>query len=107
MKRVIIESPFAGNSKRNKTYARACLQDSIMRGESPLAFHMLYTQKGVLNDDDPTQRKLGMDAAFDWYECAHAVIVYEDLGVSNGMHDGIAHAKKLGIPIERRAIFDA
>ena len=105
MKRVIIESPFNGKNQRNKIYARACVQDSLMRDESPLAFHILYTQKGVLNDDDPTQRKLGMEAAFDWYECAHAVVVYEDYGVSYGMAQGIEHAKKLGIPIERREIF--
>jgi len=46
-----------------------------------------------------------MEAAFDWYECAHAVVVYEDYGVSYGMAQGIEHAKKLGIPIERREIF--
>ena len=48
MRRVIIESPYAGFVKRNEDYARECLRDSLMRGEAPIASHLLYTQPGVL-----------------------------------------------------------
>ena len=50
MKKVIIESPFAGDTETNIKYARECLRDSIFRGEAPLASHVLYTQDGVLDD---------------------------------------------------------
>jgi len=30
MKRVIVESPYAGNIKRNLEYARACVKDSLL-----------------------------------------------------------------------------
>ena len=50
MKLVILESPFAGDVKRNTAYARAALRDSLLRGEAPIASHLLYTQDGVLDD---------------------------------------------------------
>ena len=53
MERVIIESPFAGDVDRNLRYARAAMRDCLLRGESPYASHLLYTQPGVLNDDIP------------------------------------------------------
>jgi hypothetical protein len=63
-RRVIIESPYAGDVDANLIYARECLRDSLKRGEAPLASHALYTQEGVLNDDDPDERKLGIEAGF-------------------------------------------
>jgi DNA polymerase I-like protein with 3'-5' exonuclease and polymerase domains len=47
--RVIVESPFAGGFA-NVKYSRECIKDCLNRGESPFASHLLYTQKGVLND---------------------------------------------------------
>jgi len=42
MKKVIIESPYAGNIEQNIKYRlRACLKDSLTRGEAPLASHLL------------------------------------------------------------------
>lgn len=48
MKLVLLESPYAGDTERNVDYGRRCLRDSIMRGEAPMASHLLYTQPGVL-----------------------------------------------------------
>lgn len=59
MRRVILESPFAGNlwgRWRNRGYARRCLRDSVLRGEAPLVSHLLYTQ--ALDDADPYERKM-------------------------------------------------
>lgn len=58
---VIIESPFAGEVEENIKCARQCLRDSILRGEVPFASHLLYTQEGVLDDDDPYERELGIN----------------------------------------------
>ena len=45
---VIIESPFAGNIRKNINYARKCMKDCLMKGEYPFASHLLYTQKGII-----------------------------------------------------------
>ena len=80
MRLVVLESPYAGNVERNVAYARACLADCLARGEAPIASHLLYTQPGVLDDTNPEQRKLGINAGFAWNRFADAVVVYEDLG---------------------------
>ena len=104
MKLVIIESPYAGNIEENVRYARACMRDCLMRGEAPLASHLLYTQEGVLDDKDPIERSLGIAAGFDWNAKAELVVVYQDLGVSKGMQQGIEFAESRGIPVEYRKI---
>jgi hypothetical protein len=106
MRRVVIESPFAGDVKLNLRYLRACMRDCLLRGEAPIASHALYTQPGVLDDDNPEDRKLGMGAGWAWHSVADAVIMYMDRGVSKGMELGAAHARELGIPIEERWLGD-
>ena len=63
---VIIESSFAGDMERNIKYARRCMRDSLIRGEFPFASHLLYTQEGILDDTKPDERKLGIEAGFEW-----------------------------------------
>lgn len=101
--RVIIESPFAGGFANIK-YARRCMRDSISRGESPYASHLLYTQKGLLDDTIPEERKLGMEAANGWLEVADFIVVYCDLGITGGMLKGIIKAAQLKKEIRRRWI---
>jgi hypothetical protein len=85
MRLVIIESPYAGNIERNMAYARACLADSLARGEAPIASHLLYTQPGVLDDNKPGERALGIAAGLAWMAVADAQVFYVDLGWSRGM----------------------
>lgn len=85
MKLVIIESPYAGEVERNLAYVRACMRDALARGEAPFASHALYTQPGVLDDLNPIERKLGIEAGFAWGEHAHLHVFYTDLGWSRGM----------------------
>jgi hypothetical protein len=85
MRRVIIESPYAGDVERNLRYLRACMRDSLLRGEAPFASHAIYTQPGVLDDNDPEQRRMGINAGFEWWPAAEAVVFYVDLGWSPGM----------------------
>jgi hypothetical protein len=47
MRRVVIESPYAGDVGLNLLYLRACLADSLSRGEAPYASHAIYTQPGA------------------------------------------------------------
>ena len=100
--RVIIESPYAGEVEKNIVYARRCMLDSLMRGETPLAFHLLYTQ--VLDDTKPQERNLGITASQNWYEYCDFVAVYVDRGVSGGMLAGIELARSLGKPYEYRVL---
>jgi hypothetical protein len=99
--RVIVESPFAGGFA-NVKYSRECIKDCLNRGESPFASHLLYTQKGVLDDTVPEERSKGIAAANGWLEVADYTVVYMDLGVTRGMLIGVMKAAKLGKPIHLR-----
>ena len=101
---VILESPYAGEVHANVFYARRCLRDSLMRGEAPIASHLLYTQPNVLNDGDTVERRRGIEAGLAWSVAAAASVVYVDRGISAGMRQGIATATAAGIPVEFREI---
>jgi hypothetical protein len=104
MRLVILESPFAGNEKENIEYARKCVRHSLLRGESPIASHLLYTQPNILNDDIPEERQFGIDAGLAWKRVADYTVVYVDRGISKGMEYGIQAAKDAGLAIVFRRI---
>lgn len=102
MRRVIIESPYAGNVELNQAqrflelrYLRACIRDSLLRGEAPFASHAIYTQPGVL--DDPEQRRLGIEAGFAWWSAVDRIVFCTDLGWSKGMKAAHERVHLLGI----------
>ena len=102
MRRVIIESPFAGDRQRNKAYAKAALHDCLLRGEAPMASHLLYPE--VLDDGVPEERELGILAGLEWGLVAHATVVYHDFGISSGMEQGILAAQNAGRSVEYRIL---
>jgi hypothetical protein len=106
MKLVIIESPLKALTPEaalvHKEYAKACMRDSLDRGEAPFASHLLYTQ--VLDDDILDQRMRGIGAGLAVAERADLSAVYVDLGVSKGMRLGIEHAKAHGRRVEERSL---
>jgi hypothetical protein len=69
-----------------------------------MASHLLYTQDGVLNDLDPFERQLGIEAGLAWGAVAEKTVVYTDHGVSNGMQYGIKRAEAEGRPVEYRTL---
>ena len=101
---VILESPFAGDEQANIDYARLCVRDSLMRGEAPIASHLLYTQPTILDDSVPEERQHGIDAGLAWGKVAHATVVYTDRGISRGMEYGIEAAHEAPRPVEYRTI---
>ena len=105
MRLVVVESPYAGQIERNLKYARACIADCLLREEAPIASHLLYTQEGILDDNVPAERQLGIEAGFAWLSVAHAVIVYDDYGISPGMGQAIRQAARYGIPVEFRNLY--
>lgn len=108
--RVILESPYAGDTPElvaiNVAYARACIHDSLLRGEAPIASHLLYTQPGILDDTNPGERAIGIDAGHAWFRAAGAIVVYTDLGISSGMQLAIDRAAMLDTHVHYRSLGD-
>jgi hypothetical protein len=104
MRLVILESPFAGDEQANIDYARLCVRDSLMRGEAPIASHLLYTQPTILDDSKPHERMRGIMSGLAWGVAADATVVYTDKGISKGMNHGIFDAELSKRPVEYRSI---
>jgi len=88
---VVIESPYAGDVERNLTYARRAMRWCLDKGLDPCASPLLYTQDGVLDDDDPEDRELGIDSGFEWAAHADAAVFFLDYGMSRGMSYAMEH----------------
>jgi hypothetical protein len=101
---VIVESPYAGEVEENVAYARACIRDCLLRGEAPIASHLLFTQPTILNDDVPHERTTGMAAGLAWYRAAEACAVYTDRGISDGMRKGIDTARAHNVQVHYRSL---
>lgn len=82
---VKIESPYRGDIPLNIAYAKLAMLDSILRGEAPIATHLLYTE--VLNDYDEVERALGISLGYEWLQASDLVAFYIDLGMSPGMQE--------------------
>lgn len=104
MIRVIIESPYAGDIERNERYARRAMRDSIMRGEAPFASHLLYTQPGVLDENNSYERELGIELGYSHWYGARTIAFYTDYGISPGMNKARDRALSAGKIIEYRII---
>lgn len=104
MKKVILESPYAGDVERNIKYARMCVKDSLNRGEAPIASHLLYTQEGILDDTIENERMQGIVAGLQWKDVADLQVFYIDYGFSKGMMYAFYFAKNNNIPFETRTI---
>jgi hypothetical protein len=104
MRRVILESPYQDNIDGNVVYARRCICDCLKRGESPIASHLLFTQPGILRDNIPEERALGIAAGMAWATVADAMVIYIDRGMSDGMRDAIREAQRTGLLVELRCL---
>jgi hypothetical protein len=77
-----------------------------LRGEAPIASHLLYTQPGILRDEIPEERQHGIDAGHAWLRFAWLMAVYIDYGISRGMKAAMQRARELSIEIAERKILD-
>lgn len=111
MRRVVIESPFAGDPdarERHVHYARQCVRHSLSLGEAPIASHLLHTQPGILRDGVPEERRQGIAAGHAWIKVTDAVALYVDHRISKGMAEGARHAWSFaasGVVLEVRRIY--
>lgn len=113
---VTIESPFAGrganflerwlDARANLAYARACVRDSLMRGESPYASHLLYTQPGILRDGVQSERAHGIQAGLRFQEVAAFAAFYIDRGMTGGMKLALAQAERNGKRVVMRSLHE-
>ena len=110
MKLVILESPFkevtAELKARNIAYLKEAMSHSLHLGESPIASLLTWAMSEILDDNNPDERKLGMEAGFAWYKVAEACVVYQDFGISRGMIAGIKKAADKKLPIFYRLIHE-
>lgn len=102
MRLVILESPYRGNIERNIAYGLLCVRDSILRGESPYASHLIIP--GALDDEDSGERDLGIRCGYAWWRAASLVAFYTDIGWSDGMLKAYKRVKTTGIKWEERSI---
>lgn len=100
---VIVESPYGGdNMQRNIEYLKRALRDSWERGEHPLASHGYYPL--FLKENDPKERKEGIECGYAMWPLAEKVVFYVDHGMSKGMEaalDRAVHHRKV---IESRTL---
>ncbi|MEI6283379.1 MAG: hypothetical protein WCP82_11815 [Alphaproteobacteria bacterium] len=101
---VIIEAPYAQSPERMLEYLRACIVDSLRRGESPITSVGTFVTTGALDDLKTAERKEGIEAGLEWYRVAEACVAYVDFGISAGMQQGMYRAQEHGVPIEVREI---
>jgi len=101
MKLVVVESPYAGDFQRNILYARALYRYCLEQGWAPYASHLNYTQPGVLDDDIPEERTLGIEAGQAWGDAADLRVIGMDYGMSKGMQYGLERAEAIDQEIHK------
>lgn len=99
---VLVESPFRAITEAPTDYVIRSMRDAFARGDFPFASHRLFP--GVLDDNKPDQRALGIEAGLEWGRQAVETLVYCDHGISIGMAIGIARAVEEGRPVVLRAL---
>lgn len=100
MKRIMLESPYAGYTEANVIYARRCVLHALSLGESSIAPHLYYPQ--VLNDLIEDERMLGIKAGLAWLSVVDKSCFYMDRGFSRGMQHAFVAAFKADVPIYAR-----
>lgn len=93
---VLICSPFAGDIAGNTARAIRYMRFAVTQGAIPFAPHLLYPQ--VLDEDDPSERELGLFFCMVWLGKCDELWVFGHY-ISSGMDREVAKAKKRGIPI--------
>ena len=95
MKTAYICSPYSGDTKRNKEYARELTLKAIKDGYAPITPHLYITE--CLDDNEPTQRELGLNVAIALLPVCDIIIVGWRYGISDGMEREIFKARRLGL----------
>lgn len=76
-------SPYRGDTKRNKEYARKLTRAAISNGFVPVTVHLYLTE--VTDDQNPEERSRGMAAGMKILENCKYILIGDKYGVSDGM----------------------
>ena len=95
MKTAYICSPYSGDTKRNKQYARELTAHAIQLGYAPITPHLYITE--CLDDNDPKQRELGLNTGIALLSVCDIIIVGKRYGISDGMEREIFKARRAGL----------
>lgn len=101
-----IRSRYRGKDKveieKHIQYAKDLTRKALLHGHCAVTPHLYITE--CLNDSDPDERMLGLDAALELLAKCDAVIVGQRFGISEGMQAEIDRAKILNIPVFYRDV---
>lgn len=95
MKTAYICSPYSGDIKRNKQYARELTARAIQDGYAPITPHLYITE--CLDDNEPVSRDLGLTVALELLNKCDVIYVGAKYGISDGMETEIFKARRLGM----------
>lgn len=76
-------SPYRGDTKRNKEYARKLTRAAIDNGFVPVTVHLCLTE--VTDDQNPEERSRGMAAGMKILENCKYILIGNKYGISDGM----------------------
>ena len=91
---IYICSPYRGEVKRNKEYARELTRKAIDNGFVPVTVHLYLTE--ALDDNKPDERAKGMEAGQTILDNCKFILVGNRYGISEGMKAEIKAAWKAG-----------
>ena len=106
-KKIYVASRFAGDSRvsvqaNTKAAIRYC-RYVIAEGCMPVASHILYAASGMLKDDDPEERELGLIFGLALLGLCDEIWVFGD--ISPGMAAEIEEAKRLHKPVIYKELY--
>lgn len=76
-------SPYRGDTKRNKEYARKLTRAALDNGFIPVTVHLYLTE--ATDDTNPEERVRGMTAGMKILENCKYILIGDRYGISEGM----------------------
>jgi hypothetical protein len=102
---VAIESPVRATetytSEQHYRYFQECVRDCLNRGELPYGSHWLTL---ILDDDNPSERALGIHCGLSWSAKCNYAAMYCDIGQSPGMLEAIKFYNQINKRVEERRL---
>lgn len=87
-------SPYRGDTKRNKEYARKLTRAALDNGFIPVTAHLYLTE--ATDDTNPEERVRGMAAGMKILENCKYILVGDRYGISEGMKAELTFAAVKG-----------
>ena len=87
-------SPYRGDTKRNKEYARKLTRAALDNGFIPVTVHLYLTE--ATDDTNPEERVRGMAAGMKILENCKYILIGDRYGISEGMKAELTFAAVKG-----------